>query len=276
MLKTGAEHLESIRDGRKVYVGNEEVTDVTTHPAFRNAAKSFAMLYDKKRDPENIDVMSYEEDGERYTSWYLMPKTRDDLRKRAETHRRIAKWTCGLLGRSPRPRRVVRLGSRDEAGAVRGQPQGLRRQPGGLLGRHAQERHLRLLHRAAPAGRAQAGALPARRADRADAARHQGDRQGRRAQRHEDARHLGRLLQRDLGRQPAPARARPGQGVDHLRRPPRAGGRQDLVAQAVRAPRGVRVRQPAVLEVRRDRTRWSSSRTSRCRGSACSRTTTRP
>ena len=101
MLKTGAEHLESIRDGRKVYIGNEEVTDVTTHPAFRNAAQSFAMLYDRKRDADNADVMSYEEDGERYTSWYLMPKTRDDLRKRSETHRRIARWTCGLLGRSP-------------------------------------------------------------------------------------------------------------------------------------------------------------------------------
>lgn len=101
MLKTGQDHLESLRDGRKVYIGNEEVTDVTTHPAFRNAAQSFAMIYDRKRDPENIDVMSYEEDGERYTSWYLLPKTRDDLRKRSETHRRVARWTCGLLGRSP-------------------------------------------------------------------------------------------------------------------------------------------------------------------------------
>ena len=101
MLKTGEQHLESLRDGRKVYIGNEEVRDVTAHPAFRNAAKSFAMLYDRKRDPENIDVMSYEEDGERYTSWFLMPKTKDDLRKRLETHRRIAEWTCGLFGRSP-------------------------------------------------------------------------------------------------------------------------------------------------------------------------------
>ena len=44
MLKTGEQHLESLRDGRKVYIGSEEVRDVTTHPAFRNAAKSFAML----------------------------------------------------------------------------------------------------------------------------------------------------------------------------------------------------------------------------------------
>ena len=101
MLKTGAEHLESLRDGRKVYIGSTQVDDVTVHPAFRNGARSFAMLYDRKRAPENIDTMSFEEDGERYSSWFLMPKTKDDLRKRLETHRRIASWTHGLLGRSP-------------------------------------------------------------------------------------------------------------------------------------------------------------------------------
>lgn len=101
MLKTGAEHLESLRDGRKVYIGGELVDDVTTHPAFRNAAASFAMLYDKKCAPENIDVMSFEEDGERFSSWFLLPKSREDLEKRYETHRRLASWTHGLLGRSP-------------------------------------------------------------------------------------------------------------------------------------------------------------------------------
>ena len=35
MLKTGAEHLEQLRDGRAVYIGQELVKDVTTHPAFR-------------------------------------------------------------------------------------------------------------------------------------------------------------------------------------------------------------------------------------------------
>jgi 4-hydroxyphenylacetate 3-monooxygenase len=101
MLKTGQEYLEGLRDGRRVYVGGELVDDVTRHPAFRNAARSFAMLYDNKRAPENIDVTSYEEDGERYSTWYLQPKSKDDLKKRMETHRRVAQWTHGLIGRSP-------------------------------------------------------------------------------------------------------------------------------------------------------------------------------
>ena len=75
MLKTGSEHLESLRDGRRVFIGGEKVTDVTKHPAFRNAARSFAMLYDKKALPENRDIMSFEEDGDVYSSWFLMPRS---------------------------------------------------------------------------------------------------------------------------------------------------------------------------------------------------------
>ena len=101
MLLTGKEYLESIRDGRRVYVGRELVDDVTAHPAFRNAARSFAMIYDRKRAPENRDVMTAEQDGETFSSYFLLPRTREDLHKRFETHRRIAAWTHGLLGRSP-------------------------------------------------------------------------------------------------------------------------------------------------------------------------------
>jgi 4-hydroxyphenylacetate 3-monooxygenase len=101
MLLTGNEYLESIRDGRRVYVGRELVGDVTTHPAFRNAAHSFAMIYDRKRASENRDVMTFEEEGESFSTYFLLPRTREDLQKRYETHRRVASWTCGLMGRAP-------------------------------------------------------------------------------------------------------------------------------------------------------------------------------
>ena len=62
MLKTGNEHLKSLRDGRVVYIGNERVDDVTTHPAFKNAARTVAAIYDMKI--ANPDAMSFEENGE--------------------------------------------------------------------------------------------------------------------------------------------------------------------------------------------------------------------
>ncbi|MBV9844009.1 MAG: hypothetical protein JOZ47_02890 [Kutzneria sp.] len=37
-LMNGQEYLESVRDDRQVYLDGERVSDVTTHPAFRNSA----------------------------------------------------------------------------------------------------------------------------------------------------------------------------------------------------------------------------------------------
>jgi 4-hydroxyphenylacetate 3-monooxygenase len=98
MLKTGAEHLESLRDGRVVYVGSEKIDDVTTHPAFRNGARSMAAIYDLKRaDP----AFSFAEGKERYSAYFLRARSKEDLQKRTRLHRAIAALSHGLLGRSP-------------------------------------------------------------------------------------------------------------------------------------------------------------------------------
>ena len=101
MLKTGEEHLESLRDGRRIYIGRELVDDVTTHPAFAAAAQTVAAINDMKRAPENLEITSYEENGERYSSYYLRPRSADELAKRTRTHKLIADMTHGLFGRSP-------------------------------------------------------------------------------------------------------------------------------------------------------------------------------
>ena len=41
-LLTSAQYLQSRRDGRAIYLSGERVADVTTHPGFRNAARSVA------------------------------------------------------------------------------------------------------------------------------------------------------------------------------------------------------------------------------------------
>lgn len=46
VVPTGSEYLDSLRDGRAVYIHGEKVPDVTAHPAFRSAATSVAGLYD--------------------------------------------------------------------------------------------------------------------------------------------------------------------------------------------------------------------------------------
>lgn len=55
---TGDEYLESLRDGREIWLYGERVKDVTTHPAFRNSARSIARLYDAMHDPAKADVLT--------------------------------------------------------------------------------------------------------------------------------------------------------------------------------------------------------------------------
>jgi 4-hydroxyphenylacetate 3-monooxygenase len=101
MLKTGKQHLESLRDGRIIYIGKEKVNDVTKHPAFAHAAQTIADLYDMKAEASNQDAMSYEENGKRYSAYFLKATSRDELAMRSEAHRRIANLSHGLLGRAP-------------------------------------------------------------------------------------------------------------------------------------------------------------------------------
>jgi len=100
MLKSGRDYLEGLRDGRTVYIGREKVEDVTTHPAFRNLARAFAEFYDLKRDPAQRDALTYEEDGDRHSIYYMKAKTKAELAKRSAAHRILAEPSFGLLGRS--------------------------------------------------------------------------------------------------------------------------------------------------------------------------------
>ena len=59
MIKTGQDHLDSLRDGRTVYLDGQMVGDVVDHPAYRNAIKTTAALYDFQAAPENQDLMTF-------------------------------------------------------------------------------------------------------------------------------------------------------------------------------------------------------------------------
>jgi 4-hydroxyphenylacetate 3-monooxygenase len=100
-MRTGKDHLDSLKDGRTIYIGSEKVTDVANHPAFRNAAQTIAAVYDLKGASEHADFATFKgPDGSRHSSYYLQPRCQDDLRKRTKTHKLIADATFGMWGRS--------------------------------------------------------------------------------------------------------------------------------------------------------------------------------
>ncbi len=59
---TAEEYLKSLQDGREIYIYGERVKDVTTHPAFRNAAASVGQLYDALHKPEMQDSLCWNTD----------------------------------------------------------------------------------------------------------------------------------------------------------------------------------------------------------------------
>ena len=101
---TGDEYLDSLRDGRDVWIYGEKVDDVTAHPAFRNGARSVARLYDALHDPETKDVLTVETDtgnGGFTHPFFKAPMSAADLVRGRDA---IAAWqrlTYGWMGRSP-------------------------------------------------------------------------------------------------------------------------------------------------------------------------------
>lgn len=79
MIRTGEQYLESIRDGREVYIGGEKVTDVPSHPAFKPMVDVRARIYDMAHDPETKGVMTYQDDkGEEHAIGLKLPHTQQD------------------------------------------------------------------------------------------------------------------------------------------------------------------------------------------------------
>lgn len=85
MLLTGPQYIESLRDGREVYVDGERVKDVPSHPAFRHAVAWRTRIYDMAHEDRYRNVMSYADpDGTLQAIPNRPPRSKDDWRaKRA-------------------------------------------------------------------------------------------------------------------------------------------------------------------------------------------------
>jgi 4-hydroxyphenylacetate 3-monooxygenase len=101
-LLTGVGFLASLRDRREVWIDGERVADVTTHPAFRNAARSIARLYDAMHDPAHRDTLVASDRHGITTHRFFMPSyTSQDLLAAREAMALWARMSYGYMGRTP-------------------------------------------------------------------------------------------------------------------------------------------------------------------------------
>ncbi len=102
--QTGAEYLESLKDGREVFLYGERVKDVTTHPGFRNTARMVARLYDALSDDKHkskILVPTETGNGGMTHAFFKAPKTLEETIAGRDAIAEWARLTYGWLGRAP-------------------------------------------------------------------------------------------------------------------------------------------------------------------------------
>lgn len=102
---TGDEYIESLRDGREIYLYGDRAKDVTTHPGFRNSARMTARLYDALHDPTTRDVLTCPTDtgsGGYTMRFFRSPHSAQDLVGDRDAIAAWARITYGWMGRQRR------------------------------------------------------------------------------------------------------------------------------------------------------------------------------
>ena len=100
-LQTGTEFLESLRDDREVWLRGRRVPDVTREPGLERGVQTLASFVDRQHDPSFRDLLSFEEGGERFAMSFLTPRTPEDVKRRGAAFYEWAKWSNGMMGRTP-------------------------------------------------------------------------------------------------------------------------------------------------------------------------------
>src|SRR3970040_1573600 len=99
-MRTGQQYLQSLSDGRAVYLDGAKV-DVSRNSAFEGIAHTISTLNDLAADPRNGMIFTAPETGREANKVFMIPRSQDDL---LERHRVIAAWadvSKGFVGRGP-------------------------------------------------------------------------------------------------------------------------------------------------------------------------------
>ncbi len=101
---TGREFLDSLDDGREVWIYGERVGKITEHPAFRNTARMIARLYDALHSDHaggrNVLTCATEWGGFTHR-YFVAPRTVDEQVAGRDAIAAWSRLTYGWLGRSP-------------------------------------------------------------------------------------------------------------------------------------------------------------------------------
>lgn len=96
MLRTGAQYLKALDDGRNVWVGDEKIDNVATHPKTRDYARRIAAFYDlHHREDLRDDVTFVDEGGVRRSMQWFGHRNKDEVRRKRRYHEIVMREVGG-------------------------------------------------------------------------------------------------------------------------------------------------------------------------------------
>ncbi|HWK60550.1 MAG TPA: 4-hydroxyphenylacetate 3-hydroxylase N-terminal domain-containing protein [Eoetvoesiella sp.] len=99
---TGKEYLDSLDDGREVWIYGKRVEKITEHPAFRNSARMVARIYDALHDESKRDILTTANDSGGFTHrFFRAPHTVAEQVAQRDAIAEIQRVSYGWMGRSP-------------------------------------------------------------------------------------------------------------------------------------------------------------------------------
>jgi 4-hydroxyphenylacetate 3-monooxygenase len=102
-IRTGRQYLDSLRDGREVYIDGERIRDVAADARLRGGALTTAEIYDLQHRADLIEEMTLPSasSGDRVALSFIEPRTIEDLTRRGRAMKRTMDYVYGMFGRAP-------------------------------------------------------------------------------------------------------------------------------------------------------------------------------
>ncbi len=100
--RTGSQFLDGLRrTKREIWVDGEKVEDVTSHPRLRGGAESLAAMFDRQHTYAADCLFTPPEIGQPTSVSHMIPRSKDDLRRRHAGLVRLSEGSMGIMGRTP-------------------------------------------------------------------------------------------------------------------------------------------------------------------------------
>lgn len=99
--RSGRQYLEGLKDNRQVWLGNENVDDVTTHPALAGSARGMAGYFDWQHRYADECLVPDPVTRAPMNASLIVPRNMQDLDLRQTAFERFSRYSCGMLGRTP-------------------------------------------------------------------------------------------------------------------------------------------------------------------------------